>query len=95
MDAETGTPNRVIHAEPLSPAQVAHIEIIEQLFFAYRDFTAGPDRILERLSFGRAHHRALYFVSTAAVVSGLGLLHLPQVGLQLLLVREGGAVDAL
>ena len=37
-------------------------KIIELLFFSYRDFTSGPDKILEKLSFGRAHHRVIYFV---------------------------------
>ena len=35
---------------------------IELLFFAYRDFTAEPDAILDKYSFGRAHHRVIYFV---------------------------------
>ena len=35
---------------------------IELLFYAYRDFTADPDAILERYGFGRAHHRVLHFV---------------------------------
>ena len=35
---------------------------IELLFFAYRDFTAEADRILEPFGLGRAHHRVLYFV---------------------------------
>ena len=37
-------------------------EIIELLFFAYRDFTSDPDVILEKRGFGRAHHRVLHFV---------------------------------
>ncbi len=37
-------------------------KIIELLFFSYRDFTSGPDKILEKLNFGRAHHRVIYFV---------------------------------
>jgi DNA-binding MarR family transcriptional regulator len=32
------------------------------LFFGYRDFTAGADRILEELGMGRAHHRVLHYV---------------------------------
>ena len=32
------------------------------LFFGYRDFTAGPDRLLAELNMGRAHHRVLHFV---------------------------------
>lgn len=35
---------------------------IELLFYAYRDFTAEPDQMLEKLGFGRAHHRVVYFV---------------------------------
>lgn len=36
---------------------------IEAMFFAYRGFTADPDRILEGLDYGRAHHRALHFIN--------------------------------
>lgn len=35
---------------------------VELLFFAYRDFTAGADAVLEEYGFGRAHHRVLHFV---------------------------------
>lgn len=35
---------------------------IELLYFAYRDFTAEPDELLAEYGFGRAHHRAIYFV---------------------------------
>ena len=35
---------------------------IELFYFAYRSFTAGPDRILRGKSLGRVHHRILYFV---------------------------------
>jgi DNA-binding MarR family transcriptional regulator len=35
---------------------------IEAMFFAYRGFTADPDRILEGLKYGRAHHRAIHFI---------------------------------
>ena len=37
-------------------------KIIELIFFSYREFTLGPDEILEKLNFGRAHHRVIYFV---------------------------------
>ena len=49
----------------LNPLFLRDIEIkkiIELLFFSYRDFTAGPDAILEKINFGRAHHRVIYFV---------------------------------
>lgn len=36
---------------------------IEAMFFAYRGFTADPDRILTDLSYGRAHHRAVHFIN--------------------------------
>ena len=49
--------------KPLTAEQVPQIDNIELLFFAYRAFTSDPDRILARFDFGRAHHRALYFVS--------------------------------
>ena len=35
---------------------------IEAMFFAYRGFTADPDRILEAKGYGRAHHRAVHFI---------------------------------
>lgn len=35
---------------------------IEAMYFAYRGFTADPDRILEQRGYGRAHHRALHFI---------------------------------
>lgn len=38
------------------------VELIELLFFAYRDFTADPDAILQEFGFGRAHHRVIHFV---------------------------------
>ena len=37
-------------------------DLIELLFFAYRDFTSEPDAILSEYEFGRAHHRVIYFV---------------------------------
>ncbi|MCB2119915.1 MAG: MarR family transcriptional regulator, partial [Rhodobacteraceae bacterium] len=36
---------------------------IEAMFFAYRGFTADPDRILENHAYGRAHHRAIHFIN--------------------------------
>ncbi len=35
---------------------------IEAMFFAYRGFTADPDRILAEMAYGRAHHRAVHFI---------------------------------
>src|SRR5258707_11264707 len=38
-------------------------DVIELLFFAYRDFIGDPDDVLEKFNFGRAHHRVLHFVN--------------------------------
>src|ERR1043165_8281770 len=38
-------------------------DLIEVLFFAYRDFIGDPDDVLAKLGFGRAHHRVLHFVN--------------------------------
>ncbi|WP_323783785.1 MarR family winged helix-turn-helix transcriptional regulator [Thalassovita sp.] len=38
---------------------------IEAMFFAYRGFTADPDRILAGMAYGRAHHRAIHFINRA------------------------------
>src|SRR5436190_11546929 len=38
-------------------------DVIELLFFAYRDFTGDADDVLAKLGFGRAHHRVLHFVN--------------------------------
>jgi DNA-binding MarR family transcriptional regulator len=37
-------------------------DIIELLFFAYRDFVGDADQELEAFGFGRAHHRVIHFV---------------------------------
>lgn len=47
---------------------------IELMFFAYRDFTADPDRILEEYGYGRAHHRAIHFVNRRPGLTVQGLL---------------------
>ncbi|MBK6465489.1 MAG: MarR family transcriptional regulator [Rhodobacter sp.] len=46
---------------------------IEAMFFAYRGFTADPDRILQGMDYGRAHHRAVHFIhrSQGTTVSNL------------------------
>ncbi|HTV70574.1 MAG TPA: MarR family transcriptional regulator [Rhizobiaceae bacterium] len=47
----------------LSREDGVDLAIIELLFFAYRDFTSDPDKILAEYDFGRAHHRVLHFVN--------------------------------
>lgn len=48
----------------------------EAMFFAYRGFTADPDRILAGLSYGRAHHRALHFIHGAPGTTVNNLLNI-------------------
>jgi DNA-binding MarR family transcriptional regulator len=61
-------------SEPLRPAALRGtlpelaepdpmFDLIELLFFAYRDFVGDADRLLENFGFGRAHHRVLHFVT--------------------------------
>jgi DNA-binding MarR family transcriptional regulator len=55
--------------------QVA-IELIELLYFAYRDFTSDPDVLLVDYGFGRAHHRVIHFVGRNPGVSVAELLEI-------------------
>lgn len=48
---------------PIGEGNEIDFEIIELLFFAYRDFISDPDAILETYGFGRAHHRVVHFVN--------------------------------
>jgi len=52
-----------VPVETLWPADELHFDLIELLFFAYRDFVSDPDEVLAKLGFGRAHHRVLHFVN--------------------------------
>jgi len=38
-------------------------DLIELLFFAYRDFVGDADEALAKFGFGRAHHRVVHFVT--------------------------------
>jgi len=55
-------PSGAAPGPPAEGDQEAVRQGIELLFFAYRDFTAEPDRILDEYGFGRAHHRVVHFV---------------------------------
>ena len=72
---------------------------IELLFYAYRDFTAEPDAILERYGFGRAHHRVVHFVRRhpqMTVGELLGILRITKQSLSRVLgqlVRQGFIVQ--
>mgnify|MGYP006279181865 CR=1 FL=1 len=52
---------------------------IELMFFAYRDFTSDPDRILAEYGYGRAHHRAIHFINRRPGVTVQGLLDILRV----------------
>ncbi|WP_435140036.1 MarR family winged helix-turn-helix transcriptional regulator [Pseudopelagicola sp. nBUS_19] len=47
---------------------------IEAMYFAYRGFTADPDRILGTMAYGRAHHRAIHFIKRAPGTTVTNLL---------------------
>jgi len=59
LPLQTGEPRE----RALRPPGADEIELIELLFFAYRDFVSDPDEVLETYGFGRAHHRVLHFVA--------------------------------
>jgi DNA-binding MarR family transcriptional regulator len=70
-------------------------KIIELIFFCYRDFTEGPDKVLEKLNFGRAHHRVIYFFGKKKNITIKNLLKVLNITKQSLsrvlnqLVKEG------
>ena len=74
-------------------------EAMELLFFAYRDFTGGPDAVLAEYGFGRAHHRVIYFVGRHPGMTVSDLLAILRITKQSLsrvlsqLVREGFVVQ--
>ena len=72
---------------------------IELMFYAYREFTAEPDAILAEFGFGRAHHRAIYFIGRYPDITVSDLLEILRITKQSLsrvlgqLVREGYVVQ--
>jgi DNA-binding MarR family transcriptional regulator len=87
-DVKTGYNPLFLREEELRQA-------MELLFFAYRDFTRVPDRILADYGFGRAHHRVIYFVGRHPGITVSELLGILQITKQSLsrvlsqLVRDG------
>jgi DNA-binding MarR family transcriptional regulator len=85
-------------AEPDAAEDLAlapDFELIELLFFAYRDFVGEADRVLHRYGYGRAHHRVLHFVNRKPGLTIAGLLDILQITKQSLarvlkdLIRSG------
>jgi len=72
---------------------------IELLFYAYRDFTSDPDKILDDHGFGRAHHRAIHFINRNPGITVQELLAILRITKQSLsrvlgqLVREGYVIQ--
>src|SRR5216110_2314525 len=85
--------------EPLFLREEELRQGIELLFFAYRDFTAEPDAILEEYGFGRAHHRVVHFVGRhpqMTVGELLGILRITKQSLNRVLgqlLRQGFIVQ--
>lgn len=81
------------------------IDVVELLFFAYRDFTGEADDVLSELGFGRAHHRVLHFVNRRPGMRVADLLDILQITKQSLarvlkqlvdrgfIAQEAGAED--
>lgn len=59
----TTVPKRPNRSDSEGGSDDAIWDIIELLFFAYRDFVGDPDDALAKFRFGRAHHRVLHFVN--------------------------------
>src|SRR6201996_3373190 len=60
----SGLPADQNPAESSAPGRTGELrwDVIELLFFAYRDFVGDADHVLEAFGFGRAHHRVIHFV---------------------------------
>jgi len=59
----TASKPRATPSHDAAAAGEPYFDLIELLFFAYRDFVSDPDEVLAKLGFGRAHHRVLHFVN--------------------------------
>ena len=86
-------------SEPASGGSEPIWDIIELLFFAYRDFVSDPDEVLGKLGFGRAHHRVLHFVNRNPAIKVANLLDILKITKQSLgrvlkqLIDEGYIVQ--
>src|ERR1700684_1638293 len=98
----TSTEPPVGAADPIKKpdgGQEPYWDLIELLFFAYRDFVGDPDEVLAKLGFGRAHHRVLHFVNRNPGIKVAELLDILRITKQSLgrvlkaLVEEGYVVQ--
>ena len=60
---ESNTVSNSPVVDPPQPEEGLDFPLVELFFFAYRDFIADADDMLEEYGFGRAHHRVLHFVN--------------------------------
>ena len=50
-------------------------DFIEQIFYAYRETSSDPKKILKKYSFGNAHHRAINLIERYEGITISGLLN--------------------
>ena len=50
-------------------------DFIELIFYAYRETSNDPKKILKKYEFGTAHHRAIHLIERNEGISVSGLLH--------------------
>src|SRR5712691_9294241 len=62
-DINFNTPVAHAASADVRPKDALAFDLIELLFFAYRDFVGDADEVLAKFGFGRAHHRVLHFVN--------------------------------
>jgi DNA-binding MarR family transcriptional regulator len=62
INFKTSVPGWATDGSKLTGVDEAAWDVIELLFFAYRDFVGDADDVLAKFSFGRAHHRVMHFV---------------------------------
>src|SRR5258708_30487169 len=97
--ADIKSPSATGATEPVFLREEEVRQGIELLFFAYRDFTAEPDAILEQYGCGRAHHGVVHFVGRHPQMTGgelLGILRITKQSLNRVLgqlVRQGFIVQ--
>src|ERR1700693_3424148 len=65
--------------EPAPRREDPYFDLIELLFFAYRDFVGDPDEVLAKLGFGRAHHRVLHFAHRTPGIKVAALLDIRKI----------------
>ncbi len=62
MQSYGGSARQPLAGDEQASAEPAY-DLIELMFFAYRDFVGDADHLLENFGLGRAHHRVLHFVN--------------------------------